>query len=409
MAFELGRFLAIEDNVGSVPLNHSDIAHSQDKLRNYPVWQVQGPGMGAGVTKYPAPAPDGYREAWAADTTEIKMAYLVPWTGRHQFITWAIGYSTNTNKLRRVTPWQHPNYPWLYATDAQVTGVGAPIEDPNAHEQGADGGAAPAGQQAMPVLPAGAGIINNQAAPAAPPGGAGIVNQRLIPMLAFMDNRGDTHWDGYAVVEVTFRPLDYEVRDDDEAARFRQGELSRYVSREINYNVQGIAASQIFKDVQVQPVWAEDTASGRVIKGNPIPEAGLLLFPTAQLHYTWHQVPDVPWENIRKCLGKVNVAPFDGVTAYQEFDPGTLLCQAPRVVRKGRSVAGHVMWDITYVFDYKPEGWNNLPYGDGNYYAFRLGKPPAGVNALDMPTLFPDEDFDLLFQLDPGISYQAGP
>jgi hypothetical protein len=181
-------------------------------------------------------------------------------------------------------------------------------------------------------------------------------------------------YDGAARIKVTFRKPPYEILTDAELALLNPPitEAKRYVTREKAWAIQALPLAKV---VGQQLLFTAGPYAGLVI-----PEAGVLLQGTQQLVYTWHQVPDVPETAHRACLGRVNASQFDPVYGRPAYPPGTLLCQAPKVERK-EMVTGRVAWEITYRFDYRPQGWNFFPGPDLNYYP-AAQVPPAPAAAL---------------------------
>lgn len=360
---------------GGSRLNQAHIGHDLPKLQDEPQgWREL----------------DGYRERWREDDMVATRVFNGPWGQRKTFVDWLLGYSTtivdpvspNTaHLLSRVIPAQHPEYPWIYATEVEeLTGVGAWTHSNQVFLQAADGN---------PVLQ--------------PFPGAGVLPVPL-PMIHYYDS--STHDDSHScTMRVTYRHRDYEVRADADAWAQPTKELSRYVSRFFQPAIQSLPLSRL----SAQLFFKEGP-----VAGTNIPEGGVRLLPTMQLQMVWHQVPDIPWDAFAACTGKINSKAFDGAPGYRSYPAGTLLCQAPQVKRM-RSVVGRVIWEITYRFDYRgsitaavgggPATWNHFPNEEGKFYL--AGHYPGSYGANVTPTpVYAWADFDQLFVPPAPTNYQ---
>jgi hypothetical protein len=77
-----------------------------------------------------------------------------------------------------------------------------------------------------------------------------------------------------------------------------------------------------------------------------------LLSPVSEYTITWHRVTRPPWATINSAMGKVNSDTFSGLLA------GTLLftgCDSVPTFYANRQI---LVWQLTYHFRYKADGWN---------------------------------------------------
>lgn len=304
---------------------------------------------------------EGYKETFTADGEQQAIrVFDVNWYTRKAFVDWVLGYTeslpdSSIYRLSRTIPAQHPEYPWMYASSIElVSGIGKHRENPH-----------------IVVRDGNNNIVTDV--------WLGQVNDRIpVSMIAYDDSEGLA---GLARYSVVYRPRDYTILTDDDmtASGWAGNELSRYVSRTVTYAITTLPIPANTLQFTEGPY-----------NTRRIPEAGVRLFPTKELTYTWHQVPDVPDGAISDAQGLVNDGNFDGLGGAPTYPAETLLFQPPAVVR-GRMVNGRVSWTIAYKFLYRPTGWNKFPAPDGNDY--RVGKIDALVRG---PYLV--ADFNLLFR-----------
>jgi hypothetical protein len=307
-------------------LNHSHIAHSTAKLLAMPVgWNEM----------------DGYDEVFSTTDARATRVFNGPWVTRHLFKQWALGYSFSvgnpnnvlsgnagcnapgTGILNRVIPAQHPEMPWLYASEVKLLdGLGGWKNNPYVGFQDECG--------------------NVTAVP-----GTGYATSP-IPMIAYYnyENGNDANSCVYAV---TYTDRDYEILEQPDPV---VGEMGRYVTRHGTYASKALTIPY--------PRLKFTDGSGEV------PEQGIFIVGTEEVAYTWHQVPDIPWGAIQNCVGKVNSGDFDGFASYPTFTAGTLLCLAPERERK-RMCTGRIGWQITFRFLYLNTGSCLLQRGH-NYF-----------------------------------------
>jgi hypothetical protein len=372
---------------------------------------------------------DGYRESWSQTEHWAKRMLDVQWGYNKAFIDYMLGYSTTVLKgttpfLSRKLPHQHPRFPWLYATScAMVHAMGAITNDP----------------RCTLTNPDGSFVQNEDGSP------------YIAPMIYYFANDPNNYADGLARYEVTYRPRDYELREDSEIGN-PFDELNRYVTRDSVYAISSL------------PV--PSTSGGLKFVGLPagnngIPDsiAGQLLLPVTELTYVWHEVPDVPETAIGNCVGRVNDEAFDppydlstGTRATDfshptqmvggtpdaswldfqgaqggnisttfvrpGYGPETLLMQAPEKKRY-RTITGRVAWQIVLKFLHKPSGWNYFPriitaQSLRSAYDWQ-GSPNAGVAFTlgtlggnpDGPRIYTKADLNQLFTPVPSRQYQT--
>jgi hypothetical protein len=350
-------------------VNSSGIAHNLAKIAAIP------PGWHE---------TDGYKEHFLRDETVAVRYFRGPWHEREAFFAWAIGFAdiVQVNVLQppggpgglvnnqigaylsRIPPAQHPEYPWMYATNVElIRGEGAYRDDARAIVQLGNGLPAP-----------------NPAA-----GGEPLTQ----PMIEYFDS-GTNSGNLSSLVAVTYRNLDYEVRADAELAALptAQGELERNVIREPDGSASFLplptgTIAFVKQDPNGNPKPPAEVVAGAII---PDVASNIVLFQE-ELAYTWVDVPDVDWLGISLCVGKVNDATFDGAKGWPSYKPGTLLCMGPKR-RRHRTALGRVVWDITYRFLFKKDGWNYLPASNGTFWQVAFvkdGSPPyrtADFNSL---------------------------
>lgn len=308
-------------------------------------------GIGGSVAKLIArPAgwveTDGYTEDFhQEDGGGCTRYFHGPWTGRHAFREWVMGYSTtipvgSSRILFRSVPMQHPEMYWLYAQSisfkgqARVASLAVPLRD-----------------------------------------GLGQPLDGVDESILFYD--GSSLSDALScIAKVEYRSLPYEVRTDSEI--YNGGlpgstpELNRYVIREKTYGMRAISIDKGLVE------FIEGPAS---VKGKDIPgSGGQILVPGNHLRYTWIDVPDLPEAAITACVGRVNATAFDGARGWPTYPAETLLCLPPEIKRY-RTPVGRIAWRITYVFAQSPDtkGWNAFPSATGRYFLARFRNRSGSV------------------------------
>lgn len=226
----------------------------------------------------------GYQEASGPQAQEVRHPVFVPWSAARQFPAAVLG--TVTADLKRTLPLQHPRKPWLYAVRCELReGKGALLENGND--------------------------------------------------LKFVDNQPDGVKEGWALFEITYRPLPYELT--------ARPPLPSHIIRETNLSLDSLTI--------------EGTIYRWVSDNEPI-KAGLsVLAPQGAIRYTWLSVPESAITKIadkaqRDTVGYVNDMDF------ANFGAETLLCLSPKIGRRYHSPNGLAVRDIVYTFLLRIPGWN---------------------------------------------------
>lgn len=184
------------------------------------------------------------------------------------------------------------------------------------------------------------------------------------------DGTGSGYGEGDAVFDVTYRPLNFEVRSDSEIAALdaplNSCELGRYVFREYKFG------ARVLTFPKGQAYFREDLQANDFSK--PIPESACLkTLPFGTWVYHWYHVPVIPWANIWNAYGKINDTEVGAGAPGGVFDyrpsiggtswingkssgwlPGTLLFEGVCGLEPVLSAAGQYLWNISYAFRYLP-------------------------------------------------------
>lgn len=294
---------------------------------------------------------------------------------REEFYGRLVREPPDAGAISRVTPAQDPYRPWLYCDKVElIEGCGAIVQDPQLflHDIFGD-------------------LITITGNPITQFGSSGPPPVPLLGSVFAEQFSPGVFADGKAKFRVTFRQRPYIVLNDAQCAAAGFGEVGRYVEREPDYAIQGLPLNSI-KGTGLQLKFYE----GPLI-GQTLPEAGVMLMPTASWRYTWHDVPFYPTTAIAQCQGRINSVPFDGAQGWPLFDPGTLLCQAPKI-RKRRNASGQMAFTVTWILDYRPMGWNMFPAGNGAFFGASWGGGPPLDDGANL--VFQMTDFAQLFQVD---------
>lgn len=218
------------------------------------------------------------------------------------------------------------------------------------------------------------------------------VDMHLVEAQAWLgeDVLGDPHYyqddqagndpsgktDGFAVYDVTFKPLMYDVIDDGDVS----SELQRFVERDEKNSSESLRLpGQTFQwgnlnDTGQPPgqgVPAGLMANGSTSPGATIAEPTTRLVGISTLQYRWHLVPGrkvgnlyvLPRKNIQAGISCVNSTNFDAgfgpvLSGGQwVFPPETLLFESMEA-RRVRSAGGQILFEVTYNFVYRATGWN---------------------------------------------------
>ena len=188
---------AVNPNYGNIVANDSGLTNDPNKILSMPGYYDWWPC-------------EPYDEMFDDDRSVATICWEGPWSNRLQWMQWVLGYTTVVNSgvailkagpvaanaspsLSRVIPHQHPEMPWLYATDCKlVKGKGAIFN-----------------RDDLVVLKGGNAVNGPDGEPA------------FNPMLAYGEPGpgGTMPWgDGKCVYAVTYRALDYEVLNDTDIA-----------------------------------------------------------------------------------------------------------------------------------------------------------------------------------------------
>lgn len=310
-------------------------------------------GIGANTSKF-QDIPSGWNESAVSHGSErftqdmaghITKVFQGPWSCRHAFREWALGYNysvidpdTQRPIIHRTPPVQHSELYWLYATGVEFHGQGAVsyLDTPLRDQYGEDLGV-------------------------------------TVPVLGYYHNRGINSGVDHetCLATVTYDDLPYEVKGDTIVADpLRKGELERFVTREMSFNARSLTVDK------GQVTFTEGPHVGRDLASNGLQ----LIFPTVALKYTWWHVPELPFSAIITTIGKVNDRNFDGAGngAWPTWPAETLLCLAPEVTRH-RNHTGQILYRIVYHFLYQPNGWNRFPDACGSFWSARF-KDNCGTN-----------------------------
>lgn len=240
----------------------------------------------------------GYRTTHIQEGSMCVRPCILDWDDYKHFVEDMLGWSVqNGANIERTLPDKHPVFDFMYATECElVQGIGAPSQETEASD-----------------------------------------------LIRFVNRPGSTT-SGKCIVNVTYKNLDFDVRTDEEAAASGIGELSRYVTRTRSY------ATEALQIPGSSFVWTAGPKSG-----NPVSQPWTRTGYTMELSYLWTQVPSIPEAKISNCIGCVNHAPFDNPTWGTE----KLLFVSPDI-RRTRTAAGDVAYDITYKFLFRKSGWNSF-------------------------------------------------
>lgn len=315
---------------------------------------------------------EGYRESGSFNDASATRVFEGPWSQRLALRAWALGacwMDADGKTLHRDIPAQHPELPWLYATDCElVSGQGVFVVNPNVVPPGSD-----------------FGDPDNPPAP--------------LGMIQYRDGSGLIGDSLSCSMSITYHVMDFDILSDAQMAGptsalsnngfvsqpsdFALSEVDRYVVKTSVDSLQGQAFGSNQLLFQTGPN-----------AGSPIAAvASTKLFPCEELNYVWKNVPKVPQANIDICMGGVNTGTFDPNSRLRPggYADGTILCMAPQKIPK-RTSQGLWVFDMVYKFLYKPTGWNNFMDQKGNFYPTAFGYPGT-------VTLYPSVDLSLLFKL----------
>jgi hypothetical protein len=378
------------------------------------------------------------QEQWQENDCSATRRLACPWTSRQQFVTNMVGVAvtngTRSSGLTRITP------------ASMLSGFDSRYEVPYNFSSGID--------YSTEIMASfnkwhavSAKLVEGRGLPlqGQTSGELTYANKPLLEMTAGTDYDAATGqllgtrftWNGTgvgygvgdAVYDVTYRPLPFDVRPDNDPlggtgmdqlpAPLDTCELGRYVQRYYQFGARVLAfpaGTTYFKDqLQANPSTAV-----------PIPEgAGLKVLPYGTWQYKWHHVPTIPWSNIWACYGKVNssetgVGAPDGRFDYipsvggtdwvngkqQGWLPKTLLFEGVSGLEQVISAAGQRLWNITYAFRYLPGNNGNTQdthnkiyrFTDNDFYEVVTNYTPGKVEANWKP-IYESATFTNLFKL----------
>lgn len=336
----------INNNYQTITRNDSGISKDSTKLQAMP-----------GLYDWWPTEP--YDELFDDDRNQATIHWEGPWSNRLEWKNWMLGYtnviSPTSSTFARTVPKQHPEMPWLYATDVKfVRGKGSIFNRSDLQAILANG-SVPLGPDGLPLFD---------------------------PMLAYGERLADGSLnDGHCIYAVTYRALDYDIYSDSEldSTGYKLNELGRYVTRLSNYAVKAIGLPPELKssfqfcpadlsgfvpftNLNVQMPQTPANLVSRQVTAAEIP----IIQPIQQLEYIWHEVPKVPWTTLANCVGKVNSTEFDKYgKALFPMPATTLLCQTPKPHRY-RTKTGATAYRIHLRFDFLATGWNRFPGVDSN-------------------------------------------
>lgn len=313
---------------------------------------------------------DGYGEGFNPQQQQSSRVCCCKWDQRFKFVADMVGYGIYqpgtmvagvTSNLSRAIPDLHPECDFLFCTGCElIEGIGTQLAL-------ADYG---------DICKAMTNSIDYETAVSSSP------NNNAAYLLA----KYRCHYEAlpYSVYSDAGAP------SDPLSLGTTMGELSRYIQRE------------------PQPSAENLKLPGGQLEypdGTSINEPGAQPVPTMEMNYVWHQVPVLPWEAIRRTVGKVNDALFD--PTYFAAEPETILCNAP-AVQVIRTAAGYFNYKITYKFSYRPNYAPDGTTAQGWNYFYRRNIGGSGVGGYDGPVRdrtdhttrpFKSVDFNQLFVL----------
>lgn len=362
---------------GQSPDNHYDVAYDAGQ----PVFNDSGIELDS--TKFLSMPGGGnvamisMGEEWRPDGIVQTITFDVPWSIRIKWLAWCLGYETLPSEFfaglpwqtfNRVPPVQHPEMPWLYASDAKlVEAMGVPLNRDDIVLKDSSG-------HPVPASTPGGQIEQFTAIPGEEPP----PQYAYAPAIKYAENAGDgdfTFRDGVARYQVTYTHRLYQILSDDQLHTQGGGEFNRYVTKNKNYAVMSYPVPATGTQLKFS-----DPAYPAIL-GTQIGVGILVIQPTEQLEYTWHDVPWYSEQAIQSAAGHINAGVFDG------RPPETLLFQAPKITRK-RNRVGRYVWDIVMRMDFKPFGWNTYLTKQGTAFV----RATFG-GAVDGPTVYTGANF----------------
>lgn len=182
---------------------------------------------------------------------------------------------------------------------------------------------------------------------------------------------------GFAEYDLTYEPLLYEVRTDDEMdtldAPLNGCELSRYVVRRERFG------GNNFTLHPGSLYWRDKLLANANDPFAQIDTEAVRPFPNSNLTYTWMNVPGINRAAITAAIGTVNKAEAGAAAPSGKFDyrpdwqgiawaggvidgylPGTLLFEGVSDITPKLTACGQMLYDVTYNFFYRADGHNKI-------------------------------------------------
>lgn len=275
---------------------------------------------------------EDYQERWVTDGIEVVRTFRTAWSTRGKFVDDMLGvdkWDQTSATFQRSTPEEDLDFDWMNCVDCR-------LKEPQ-------------------------GVFTETS--------SGPTWREADAYSRVGEGSDDT--DGWAVYECVFKPLPYEVWDDD----LITSELDRYVERDEKDGVDSLKVpGQSFTWGATgdtgQPAGTAIPAS---LNLSPIPEPQNILTGISTFRYMWHRVPGrnvgtlavLPRKNINACLSCVNNADFDPgygpvLSGGKWVFPAETLLLNSVEVRRIFSAAGFPLFEVTYELIHRPQGWNKF-------------------------------------------------
>lgn len=184
-----------------------------------------------------------------------------------------------------------------------------------------------------------------------------------------------------AIYLATYRAPKWIVKSDQEVESETVRELARYVEKRYKFSTTNLTLSG------GGYCWASDHSK-------IVTTTGTKTIMVLELHYTWKQLPKIPWVAIGRNAGKSNSGTFEGLYPVE-----TVLFENILDITPYFTAAGDFVYDLTYLFKVRlnqdPSNntltWNQVPRADGvNFENI--------VSVTDFTTkLYPPSDLGELF------------
>ena len=190
-----------------------------------------------------------------------------------------------------------------------------------------------------------------------------------------------------AVVNVVYKPLDYNVIEDDIPVTY---EYQRFTSVKPEGTAEFQTSQGLFYFLGDNPSSSSISSSSSGSSGSlPIAPLNIQpgqIIPATKLTYTWHQIPcailpngypdlKAPpnFSNMFSLVGKVNSVTFDN------YPPGTVLFAAPatpRLIPPASAQYNAYYWEIDMTFGVRNYGVSPTPYVTGEYIGWNYAYSP---------------------------------